>query len=278
MLRIGGHLGGNDSDILTPLQRAVRAGYKTLQIFVCPDRSYFPHKFSESTIKHFLQMKKQHEVYVSVHGNYWVNGCFNGEGNKLGVGRKSLIEQIKAADAIGADALVSHPGSLKGVSLTAGIDCLVETSQKVLDRTEDCQTKLVWEITAGGGTTIGHTNMLLEVLKRVNDPRCRMCFDTTHAWAAGQQMDNHNSRAAIWQAVFPWLECVHLNIPDPNVAKGSKRDRHTVPWNKGFWDERIMRDLIEELQDFPLIMEARDNSSYEYNLTKVKEWFPDEQS
>lgn len=271
-MKIGAHLGAYHPDILSPLQDAIKAGYQTVQLFVCGENQYWPHDIPEPTKKAFKQLKQDAGMYVSIHGNYFINCAYNGPKHKLGVSKKSMVEMLKVCDDIGADALCVHPGSFKEIGPNEGMKCLHEVSEQLLNH--GFRTKIVWEITAGGGTTVGQVEYLVRVLNNVKHPKLRMCFDTTHAWAAGHDLLDPEARRRLLDQVKPVLEFVHLNMPDPVVNLGSHRDKHHVPWNQGHWPEQTMRVLMEEFKDFPMVMEAHDNSAYSYNSVKIEEWYP----
>jgi deoxyribonuclease-4 len=271
-LIIGAHLAGG-MDVAAPFNTALELGASCFQIFIGNTHTFFPYPITEEMAHKSRALRGSTGLKMAVHGCYVVNICYDGpERSKYGLGKKSIIEQLKAADRIGADFLVMHIGSHKGEGLEKGLAWLEAATHVILDATKDVKTKLLYENTAGGGTQIGHVDYLHDVLEKVNrSDRIGLCIDTTHSYADGHELDDKAYRDAFWGKYLKHCDWVHFNSPDPKVGIGSHLDRHSLPWNKAKWDQQVMLDMAGELAGkVPLCMEA-DEDAYSYNMMLLEE-------
>ena len=146
----------------------------------------------------------------------------------------ALIEEVRRAGLLGADALVTHLGAHVGSGEDAGIGRIVDALDRATASAgwaEARGVRLLLENTAGSGTTIGASfDELGAILAGVADAsRIGVCLDTCHAYAAGYDL---RTRAAVDETVRRFdrtvglerLEMIHLN--DSRFALGSRRDRH----------------------------------------------------
>lgn len=146
----------------------------------------------------------------------------------------ALIEEVRRAGLLGADALVTHLGAHVGSGHEAGIDRIVGALDRLVGSpvwAEASGVRLLLENTAGSGTTIGSSlDELGAILAAVADAtRIGVCFDTCHAFAAGYDL---RTRLAVDGTLERFdrvvgldrLEMIHLN--DSRFALGSRRDRH----------------------------------------------------
>ncbi|MGD8738243.1 MAG: deoxyribonuclease IV, partial [Anaerolineae bacterium] len=90
----------------------------------------------------------------------------------------------------------------------------------------------VWlEVTAGQGTSLGHTfEQLRAIIDAVSEPeRLGVCFDTAHAFAAGYDLRSREAYEATWDQFddvlgLDRLRAIHLN--DSKKELNSRVDRH----------------------------------------------------
>ena len=145
----------------------------------------------------------------------------------------ALIEEIRRAALVGADAVVCHLGAHKGTGADAGIARIVSALDRAVasDAFEEAPSlRLLLENTAGAGTTMGSSfEELALILESVDRKRIGICLDTCHAFAAGYDM---GSRDAVEETLDRFertlglasLDLIHLN--DSMLELGSRRDRH----------------------------------------------------
>ena len=138
--------------------------------------------------------------------------------------------EIRRAQALGLDFVVTHPGNATDGDPTSGIARNAEAVERALAEVK-VGPVLLLELTAGSGTSVGGTfENLAAIVGRLSpeaQSRVGFCFDTCHAYSAGY--DLVRDYAGVFQAFddvlgLDRLRLFHMN--DSKGALGSKRDRH----------------------------------------------------
>ncbi len=144
---------------------------------------------------------------------------------------ESFRAELRRAQALGLDALVSHPGNYmdeRASGIARNRDAIIEALEA-----EPGATRLLMELTAGQGTVLGGTFHemadLIDALPASLASRVGVCLDTAHIWAAGYDLVADYD--GVWERFndtigFARLGCLHLN--DSKAALGSHLDRHEL--------------------------------------------------
>lgn len=278
MVRFGGHL-STGGQLLQALTQAQELDFNCFQTFIGPNTGYWPNNYSKQTTEQFREVKQRSEMVVAAHSNYFINFCSTeGDGAKRRASIKSVLTQLELCGRLGIDYLVVHPGSHKGDGEKRGYRSLVDACLEIMEAKP--RATLLLENTAGGGSTMGKLEWLVDVVAEVKSSTklfdigsIGLCFDTTHAWAEGHDMTKDTVRNHLIGLIAPHVEWVHFNMPDPKVDLGSHRDRHEVSWMEGKWPAEVMKDLYETFKDLnvPMVMEA-DPKHYPTNTMLLEEW------
>ncbi|MFN2603863.1 MAG: deoxyribonuclease IV [Gemmatimonadaceae bacterium] len=144
---------------------------------------------------------------------------------------ESFSKELERCAALKLDYLVSHPGNFmddRESGIARNADAVVEALERVPGT-----TKILFETTAGSGTSIGSTfeeiAQLIERFPKNFRTRIGVCVDTAHVFAAGYDL------VSDYEGVFSRfddtiglrrLRMMHLN--DSKAPLGSKRDRHEL--------------------------------------------------
>jgi len=143
----------------------------------------------------------------------------------------SFTSELRRCEALGLDALVSHPGNymddrMEGLARNAAAIGIA------LD-TVPGRTRLLMEVTAGTGTALGSSfdemAMLISLIPAAVRHRVGVCVDTCHVFAAGY--DVVNDYDGVWARFddhlgLGMLGMIHLN--DSKAPLGARRDRHEL--------------------------------------------------
>ncbi len=178
---------------------------------------------------------------------------------------EALIEEVRRAGLLGADALVTHLGAHVGSGIEAGIARIVGALGRLVGSpawAEAGGLRLLLENTAGSGTTIGSSfDELAAILAAVDDAtRIGVCLDTCHAFAAGHDL---RARQAVDRTLERFdravgldrLEMIHLN--DSRFPLGSRRDRHAHIGRGSIGAEGIGAVVRHpRLRDLPFVLET----------------------
>jgi len=144
---------------------------------------------------------------------------------------ESFTKELERCAALKLDYLVSHPGNYmddRESGIARNADAVVEALERVPGK-----TKILFETTAGSGTSIGSTfEEMASLIKRIPKQfrtRIGVCVDTAHVFAAGYDLvsDYEGVFARFDDTVgLRRLRMMHLN--DSKAPLGSKRDRHEL--------------------------------------------------
>jgi deoxyribonuclease-4 len=172
----------------------------------------------------------------------------------------SFRAELRRCDALGLDALVSHPGNFMD-ERDAGIVRNAAAIAEALDA-EPGPTRLLMELTAGQGTVLGSTfeemAELLALIPAQLQSRLGVCLDTAHVWAAGYDLVNDYD--GVWQRFdatlgLARLGCLHLN--DSKAALGSHLDRHELIGEGTIGLDAFARIMTDErLRAIPRVIET----------------------
>ncbi len=142
----------------------------------------------------------------------------------------SFTRELERCAALDLDFLVTHPGNATDGDPESGIARNAEGVTRALEAVGG-STRVLLEITAGSGTSIGGSLAgLAAIVEGIPEPqrsRVGVCFDTCHAYSAGY--DLVEDYEGVWREFearlgFERLGLFHLN--DSKNPFGSRKDRH----------------------------------------------------
>jgi deoxyribonuclease IV len=227
---VGGHM-SSSGGLVKAHERAVEAGCDALQIFNQSPRMWRPTNYKDADIEAFRELMADGPVKsVVIHAVYLINlASRDDEVREKSLG--SMLHALRVGEAIGADAVVVHPGSAKTDPVPEAIDRIAEALQHCLAETSAC--RLLLEDTAGAGGTIGRSFEELAALvdKTGRDERVGICLDCCHLYASGYDIRTIDKLTAVvdeFDSVvgIDRLGCIHVN--DSQMPLGSNRDRHAL--------------------------------------------------
>ncbi len=238
-------------------KRAKETNSDSIQIFSRNPRSWQYKSIDEEDCIIFKKQIKENGIApVFIHLPY-LNNLGSSDDDLFNRSVASLIEDLKRAEKLNAEYLITHSGS--NPDLKSGIKQMIEAIVKALSDVNNNVIILV-ENTAGSGNEFGYDfGQLGEILKGVNSKRVGIVFDTAHAFAAGYELRTEKGVNKTIKTIenYIGLERVHLIHFNDSLAKlGSKKDRH---WHIGKGEiGKGMEFIINhpELKDLPFIMET----------------------
>ena len=183
------------------------------------------------------EVKKFHETRartgispVISHGSYLVN-LASSDPLLYSKSIKSMIEEIERCQLLGISSVVMHPGFHGGQGGMEGLRRVSAAINIILTETKNLSVKIVFEATAGQGTSLGsrfeHFAFLFDHIEEVD--RVGLCVDTCHIFAAGYDLRCRKAYEGVVRAVkdtvgLGKLDLLHLN--DSLKELGSRVDRH----------------------------------------------------
>ncbi|HEX2016868.1 MAG TPA: deoxyribonuclease IV [Solirubrobacteraceae bacterium] len=211
------------------IERGEDLGAQAIQIFNQSPRAWRPTAYGPDDFAAFAQARRDSPVgAVLIHAVYLLN-CASEDPEIASKSLAALTQALRLGAAIGADAVVVHPGSAKAGSVERAIQRAGKTMSEALAESEGCALHL--ENTAGAGGTLGRS---FEELARLIEaagahPRLGLCLDSCHLLASGFEVRTTEALAEVLDECvarvgLERLGSVHFN--DSQTPLGSNRDRH----------------------------------------------------
>ncbi len=230
--RIGIHLSTSGGVYRAP-ERAHEVGANTFQIFSSSPRMW---RATDIAAEHCARMHELRETYdvspLVIHASYLINLASQSED----VRRNSIQGfrgEVERALALGAEYLVLHPGSWRGLTREQGIEHVAASMEQAvggLDM-EGCGFRILIENTAGAEFSLGGSfEQVGELVTRLRTiAPVGACLDTCHVHVAGYDIvtsEGYGNTIAEAERLIG-LDTVRVwHMNDAKAARGSKLDRH----------------------------------------------------
>jgi deoxyribonuclease IV len=209
--------------------RGVERGCDAIQIFNQNPRAWKPTVYSDEQAADFRDAMASSRVdALLIHAVYLLNAATTDKEMRKKT-RASLIASLRAGDALGAHAVVLHPGSALAGKVGPAIKRAGKVIAQALAESDTCALHL--ENTAGTGGTLGRSfQELADLIDAAGDsPRLGLCLDSCHLFASGYDV---RTEEGLSQALDECADLVgldrlgSLHLNDSQTPLGSNRDRH----------------------------------------------------
>ena len=249
--RIGIHL-GTTGGASNAVEQARAIGANTFQIFSSSPRMWHAPKVDPKQAARMKEQRAKLDVGpLVIHTSYLVNLCSQTEE----VREKSVVAfrgEIERALAFGAEFLVLHPGSWKGLTRDEGLRLAAESISRAIDGLpwQGTPFHILIENTAGSEFSLGGSfEQVAELVERLR-PSAPMgvCLDTCHTHVAGYDLVTPEGyeetiRQAAATVTLEAVRVWHMNAA--KAARGSKLDRHEQI-GKGTIGMELFRRLLND--------------------------------
>jgi len=230
--RIGVHL-GTPGGASNSVERAKEIGANTFQFFSSSPRMWRAPKVDLKQAERMRELRAKHDVGpLVIHTSYLVNVCSqSGEIREKSVA--AFRGEIERALTWGAEYLVLHPGSWKGLTRNEGLKLAADSIERAIDKLPWQGTKfhILIENTAGAEFSLGGSfEQVAELVERLKGHApVAVCLDTCHTHVAGYDLVTAEGFSETMMKVastvtFDAVRVWHCN--DAKAACGSKLDRH----------------------------------------------------
>jgi deoxyribonuclease IV len=209
--------------------RGVERGCDAIQIFNQNPRAWKPTVYTDEQVAAFHEAMASSRVdALLIHAVYLLNAATTDKEMRDKT-RASLIASLRAGDALGAHAVVLHPGSALAGKVAPAIKRAGKVIAQALSESENCPLHL--ENTAGTGGTLGRSfQELADLFEAAGaSKRLGLCLDSCHLFASGYDIRTEEGLTSVID------ECVEivgadrvgsLHLNDSQTPLGSNRDRH----------------------------------------------------
>ncbi|MGP8268457.1 MAG: deoxyribonuclease IV [Terracidiphilus sp.] len=230
--RIGIHL-GTAGGASNAVEKAREIGANTFQIFSSSPRMWRAPKVDPAQAVRMKEFRARLDVGpLVIHTSYLVNVCSQSDE----IRQKSIDAfrgEIERALQLGAEYLVLHPGSWKGLTREEGLKLAADSITRAIDGLpwQGTSFHILIENTAGAEFSLGgsfeQVAELVELL-RASAP-VNVCLDTCHTHVAGYDLVTAEGYEETMRQVgattgFEAVRVWHMN--DAKAESGSKLDRH----------------------------------------------------
>jgi len=211
------------------IERGVERGCQAIQIFNQSPRMWKPTTSRDEDVAAFREAMADSPIdAVLIHAVYLLN-CASDDSEIRKKSLTSLTHSLRVGHAIGASAVILHPGSAKTGHVGEAIARAGETIAAALGDSEGCELHL--ENTAGAGGTLGRSFDELAALIDAagGGKRLGVCLDSCHLLASGYDIRTPEKLSGVLRESTKKLgrgtvRSLHLN--DSLTSLGSNRDRH----------------------------------------------------
>jgi deoxyribonuclease IV len=213
------------------VERGVERGCRSIQIFNQSPRQWKPTVYDDEKVAAFKEAMAGSKIEaLMIHAVYLLN-CASEDRELRKKSLTSLVASLRAGEALGAVAVVLHPGSAlkNGGAVDGAIKRAAETIAEALKESERCALHL--ENTAGAGGTLGRT---FEELAALIDgagggSRLGACLDSCHLLASGYDIRTAEGLGDVldeFDRIVGLDRLGTLHVNDSMTPLGSNRDRH----------------------------------------------------
>jgi deoxyribonuclease-4 len=210
---------------------AKKIGCDTFQMFSANPRGWRSLDPTPEECRRFRTAREGYKLSpLVIHDNYLINLA---SADAL-IREKSIAAfrgELERAVALGAEFLVTHPGSAKGGTATEAIATCIESLRRSAAGLKLDGLTILIENTAGQGTVIGRTfEEVAEIVTGAGkDLPVGACIDTAHSFEAGYAIHTEEGLGATVKQLeasvgLEKVRVIHAN--DSKTAFGSHADRH----------------------------------------------------
>jgi deoxyribonuclease-4 len=258
-MRLGLHLSIQGS-IDRVIDRAVERGCNTLQMFSRNPRGWESKKLIQHVVESFRNKLNESGIWpVFIHTPYLLN-LASPKDEVYVKSVNALKDELHRASQLGVPFIVTHLGSHLGYGKMEGFKRIIKAVNNSLTSVET-DVILLLENTAGTKNSMGSSfEDIAHILFKIKTvERIGVCFDTSHAFAAGYDLVSQGAVRYTLQRFdeavgLEALRFVHLN--DSKGALGSRVDRHEHI-GMGMIGEQGFRNILQSrLVRLPLILET----------------------
>jgi len=175
--------------------------------------------------------------------------------------QRSFESELDRCALLELDFLVTHPGNATDGDPESGLERNALGITESLEAVEG-ETRVLLELTAGSGTTVGATfenlQTIIELIPMEQRPRVGICFDTCHAYSAGYDLvDDYDGVWAKFDDVIGLERLALIHMNDSQHPFDSRKDRHEAIGEGSLGLEPFRRIVLDErLVSVPKVLET----------------------
>ena len=202
-----------------------------LQIFTKNASTWKERVLTSEEVATFKKARSETGVEsIASHTSYLINLAAPDK-KKHALSCRALEQELARSSQLDIPFVVLHPGSHMGKGEQEGLKRIAESVNEIFRKNPVFKTRLLFETTAGQGTSIGHTfEELAAIRDQIKEPEgIGFCLDTSHIFAAGYDLRTEKACRKTVDAFEKIVGLAHVYVIHLNDSKkdlGSRVDRH----------------------------------------------------
>ncbi len=239
-------------------------GATTVQLFTANQKRWKGKPITDEDALLFKEAVKATGIRkIMSHDSYLINlGSSNPQ--SLEKSRIAFREELVRCQKLDLSFLNFHPGAALDSTEEECLERIIESLEEMVDLAEKGETRLLFEATAGQGSSVGwrfeHLGYLLDRLHK--KMRIGVCIDTCHIFAAGYDIRTKKAWDETLDAFDTIVGLKHLyafHINDSMKPFQSRKDRH-APIGQGEIGLECFKVMMTHplMRDIPKYLETPD--------------------
>ncbi|HAY77333.1 MAG TPA: deoxyribonuclease IV [Gemmatimonadetes bacterium] len=260
MDELGAHVSASGGVHLSP-GRAREIEASVLQLFTKQPSRWAESVIDAETADAFKKKRAEHGITVAgAHDSYLIN-LSSPDRRLWRMSQRSFESELDRCALLELDFLVTHPGNATDGDPESGLERNARGITESLEAVEG-GTRVLLELTAGSGTTVGATfenlQTILELIPMEQRHRVGICFDTCHAYSAGYDLvDDYEGVWANFDDVIGLERLALIHMNDSQHPFDSRKDRHEAIGEGSLGLEPFRRIVLDErLVNVPKVLET----------------------
>lgn len=249
--RIGMHT-GTAGGVETAAERAYRLGCNCFQVFSSSPRMWRAVNLTRQQCEEMRRLRDNYGLEpLVIHVSYLVNLASQTEEFYL-KSIEGFRGEVQRAMALGAEYLVLHPGSYRGLTREQGLERAARGIERAVEGVDmsACNFRILIENTAGAEFSLGGSFEQVAALVERLRPHAPMgaCIDTCHTHVAGYDIVSDDGYDDTMRRLEETVGLGNVRVwhcNDAKAARGSKLDRHEHI-GKGSIGNDVFRKLLND--------------------------------
>ncbi len=209
--------------------RAAELDAAVMQVFTKQPNRWAERRVDDEEAAAFRAAREEHGIRtVAAHDSYLIN-LATASTELFQRSMQAFIGEVRRAEALGLDFVVSHPGNATDGNKERGLRQNADAIIDALDAAPG-SVRVLLEGTAGAGTALGATfgelAVLVDQVGQRHPDRVGVCLDSCHLWAAGYDLRQLDDVLARFHDTVGLSNLRFMHLNDSVSPFDSRRDRH----------------------------------------------------
>lgn len=216
-------------------------------------------KISQESAQQLGKNAAEADVWLTIHGPYYINLSSESK-DTINASKQRLIESLKAAQWMGAHAVVFHPGYYGSYTQEEALKMCINAMKEVLEEAKSLGITNVYLApeTTGKTTQVGSLDEIIEMCLKLENVIPTIDWAHIHAREQGS-LNTINDYAAILDKLesklgTDYVKNLHCHFSKIEFGKGGEKEHHTLDEEQFGPDFRLLAKVLVERGIEPVII------------------------